>query len=248
MRDYKANYLLLIEYDGTGFAGWQRQPRCRTIQAEIEAASRKLFKGDVMLTGTGRTDAGVHALQQAANLLAMHSLEPRRLRLGLNALLPEDIAIISVKKEALSFHSRYAAKGKVYEYRIWNHQFRTVWYKHAWHVPFPLDIAAMRKAASYCIGVQDFKAFHAAGGTQENTVVSMQDIRIRRHQGALIITFKADRFLYKMIRNIVGTLVEVGKGKITSERFKEVLKRKDRRFAGRTAPPHGLFLKKVFFK
>lgn len=242
------NYLLVLEYNGTGFSGWQKQPEARTVQEELEIAAKTLFKTDVRVTGAGRTDRGVHALGQAASLSCGAALDPARVLTALNALLPGEISIISVQRVREGFHARFAAVKKIYEYRIWNKAARSVWAENgSWHVRSPLDVKMMQKAADELRGRHDFSAFDASGGTQRNKIVRMKSITVRRAKGYVVCTFEADRFLYKMVRSIVGTLVEAGRGERSPENIRKTLASRDRRNAGRTAPANGLYLKRVYY-
>jgi|AGTN01.1.fsa_nt_gi pseudouridylate synthase I len=242
------NYLLVLEYDGTPFSGWQKQPGARTVQEELEKAAKTLFKTDVRVTGAGRTDKGVHALGQAANLSCGAALAPDRIITSLNALLPAEISIISVKRVREDLNARFAAVKKIYEYRIWNKPARSVWAANgSWHVRSPLDVKMMRRAAGELLGRHDFSAFDASGGTQQNKIVNMKSIKVQRAKGYIVCTLEADRFLYKMVRSIVGTLVESGRGERSSENIRKTLVSRDRRNAGRTAPAKGLYLKRVYY-
>ncbi|MEI8218856.1 MAG: tRNA pseudouridine(38-40) synthase TruA [Elusimicrobiota bacterium] len=247
------NLLLTIEYDGAAFCGWQKQPLARTVQSEIEKASSRIFKTpSIVSTAAGRTDKGVHALAQSVALAVTggRSYPLKKILLAFNAVLPADIAITAVKRIPAAFNPRFKARAKQYEYAIWNSPCRSVWrQKYAWQVPRPLDVPAMRRAARYCIGKHDFNAFYASGGTQENTMVTLTKIRITTATpaGAIIILFQADRFLYKMVRTLVGTLVEVGLGKRPPASLRDILSSRNRRLAGETAPPEGLFLKKIMY-
>lgn len=243
------NYLLVIEYDGTEFSGWQKQPGTRTVQEEIERSAAKILGVPVRVTGSGRTDKGVHAAGQAANLSSDTAIAPARLHSALNALLPSDISIVSVRRVPEGFNARYAAVKKIYEYRIWNTAARSVWAAPcSWHIRSPLDLEAMQKAARKLLGRHDFSAFDVAGGTQQNKIVRMGKIAVRRRNGYVVCTLEADRFLYKMVRSIVGTLVEAGRGERTPGNIRDTLASRDRRRAGRTAPAQGLFLKRVIVK
>jgi tRNA pseudouridine38-40 synthase len=244
--------LLSIEYDGAAYCGWQKQPLARTIQSEIETAARLIFRTkQVSSVAAGRTDKGVHALAQSISLCVTggRSYPLAKIPLSFNAVLPADISVTSARKVTSAFNPRYAARGKQYEYVIWNRPFRSVWrQKYAWHVPSRLDVPRMRRAATYCTGTHDFKAFYASGGTQENTVATLQRIRITAAaSGTITILFQADRFIYKMVRNIVGSLVEVGLGKRDPVALRDIITSGDRRLAGETAPPGGLFLKKIIY-
>lgn len=241
------NYLLIIEYDGTRYGGWQKQPGIVTIQGEIESAAIKVLGSPVKLTAAGRTDKGVHALCQAANLTASRQLDPSSLCSALNSFISNDIAIKSVKPVPVDFNARFSAKKKVYQYRIWNNFRRSAWKMHSWHVEYPLNVTLMRRASKELLGKHDFSAFEARGSTQQSKIVRLDKITIKKAGGEILLNFEADRFLYKMVRNITGTLVEAGLGRIDCASIKGILEGKKRKFAGRTAPSHGLFLKKVIF-
>ncbi len=242
------NYILFIEYDGSKFSGWQKQPGRRTVQEELQRAAAKILKEDISFTASGRTDAGVHALCQVVSFSTKQTLKPSAFRLSLNAVLPKDIAVSAVKKAPGGFSARYNAIGKVYEYRIWNHTYRTVWNRHSWHLPQPLDIKLMRKAASFLRGRHDFTAFEASGSGQPGKTVNLKEIKIYRRKGLIVLLFKADRFLYKMVRNITGTLVDVGLGKTKPESLGGILRSRNRSRAGATAPAKGLFIREISLK
>jgi len=242
------HFLLIIEYDGTSFSGWQTQPGRRTVQEDIEAAGLSITGHRIRITGAGRTDKGVHAFAQAASFHADATITPSRLCAAFNAVLPKDISISRVRRVPDNFNARFAATGKIYHYRIWNRTYRSVWSKkYAWHVFRPLDVKAMRTAAASLTGRHDFTAFSAAHGSQKNMMVDLRRISIIRRNGFVVVEFEADRFLYKMVRNMVGTLVEVGRGKMAPPEVAHILRSGDRRLAGQTAPAHGLFMKKVLF-
>jgi len=243
------NYLLFIEYDGSGFSGWQKQPGARTVQKDIDSALSRLGIKNANITAAGRTDRGVHALKQAVSL-AIHKTLPAGFDLGyfLNSVLPEDISVISVERKKAGFNARYKAKLKVYRYEIWNSPWRSVWRgKNAWHVPKPLNTACMAKASRYLTGRHDFSAFDASGSTQDNKTALIKKISIKRVRGKITLRFTGDRFLYKMVRNIVGTLVQAGLGKIRPEQIKDILLSRDRNNAGQTAPAEGLFMEEIIF-
>ncbi len=241
-------YLLRVQYDGTDFCGWQKQPRGRSVQGEMEKAARIIFRASCAVTGAGRTDKGVHAVGQAVSVAAPSRLPSRRVLNAFNSLLPQDVSISSARIVPASFNPRYNAKEKIYRYVIWNRPYRSVWsQKYSWHIMLPLDVPAMRKGASFLHGRHDFDAFTASGCSQEDRTAEMREITVTRSSGKITITFRGNRFLYKMIRNIVGTLADAGRGFIPPEKLREILDSGDRRKAGRTAPPQGLFLQKVIF-
>lgn len=243
------NYLMFIEYDGSGFCGWQAQPGAKTVQSEIEKTANIVLNSSIKLVAAGRTDKGVHAFCQAANFLSEKKIEPSRLLIAFNSLLPRDIAVTSVKLVPLEFNARFDAAKKIYQYRIWNKACRSVWaQKVSWQIIKPLNVELMRKSAGHLEGRHNFSAFDAKGGTQKNKIVNLEKIKIRRSGGNIIITFTADRYLYKMVRNIVGTLVEAGLGRIKPSMVKNILDNRSRKMAGPTAPACGLFLKKVIYE
>ncbi|PIP37460.1 MAG: tRNA pseudouridine(38-40) synthase TruA [Desulfobacterales bacterium CG07_land_8_20_14_0_80_52_14] len=243
------NFKLFIEYDGTAYHGWQRQKACPTIQGEIEKVVRKMAGKAVTVIGSGRTDAGVHALGQVAHFHCETRLSPKSFLSGLNSLLPKDIVIHRIVKTKRDFHARYNARTKTYQYRILNRPIpKAVGRFYAWHVRKPLDLSAMRSAAGYLTGTHDFKSFEGAGSPRSHTLRTVTKAALSKSAGGIILfEIQADGFLKAMVRNIVGTLVYVGLGKISPEEMEEILRSKDRRKAGPTAPSCGLFLKKVIY-
>ncbi|MBU1180795.1 MAG: tRNA pseudouridine(38-40) synthase TruA [Proteobacteria bacterium] len=241
------NFRLTIEYDGTAYNGWQRQKTGRTIQGEIENAVCVMTRQKVTLTGAGRTDAGVHALGQVANFVCDTTLEPGVFIKGLNSLLPGDIIIRDCVSEKQEFHSRYDAKSKIYNYRILNREIPSAIERYyTWFIRKKIDVDAMQKAAFHLIGTHDFKAFEGTGSPRKSTIRSVSRAGVLLKKDDLIIfEIEADGFLRFMVRNIVGTLVCVGLGKIKDSDFKGILESRDRGNAGITAPPQGLFLVEV---
>lgn len=241
------NFKLLIEYDGTAYHGWQKQASDRTIQAEIEKAIEKMTSQQVSLKGSGRTDAGVHALGQVANFVCETDLQPANFEMGLNSILPEDIIIHSCQQMDDDFHARFRATSKVYRYRILNApKPSAVGRQYSWHVKKDLNLDAMRQAMQYLLGEHDFKSFEATGSPRTHTVRHVLKVDFFNKKGGYrVFDIEADGFLRFMVRNIVGTLVETGSGKITPDGFQQVLVSRDRSLAGATAPPHGLFLMEV---
>jgi tRNA pseudouridine38-40 synthase len=242
------NYLLLLEYDGTRYSGWQKQPGVRTIQETVESSIQKIFGYPVKVVAAGRTDKGVHAIAQAVSFCACRTIDRPLVRASLNAVLPDDVSAVSIHEVSREFNARFSARGKAYQYRIWNKPFRSVWMQNvSWNIRSPLNISSMKKAAAYLTGKHNFSAFDASGGTQVNKIVDLKEIRITRRKGIVTLRFEADRFLYKMVRNITGTLVDVGLGKRTPGEFESILESRKRSTAGPTAPAHGLFLEKVIY-
>lgn len=241
------NFKIIIEYDGTSHHGWQRQKNERTIQEEIEKALLTMTGKKTVLTASGRTDAGVHALGQVANFTCDTDLSPQAFQNGLNSLTKNDIVIISCDIVDENFHSRFDAKSKTYNYRILNRNLpAAINRQYVWFIRKTLDLVSMRHAARHIIGSHDFKAFEGTGSPRSHTTrcVIKADI-VEQENGLIVFEIEADGFLRFMVRNIVGTLVDVGLGKITSDDFKKILLSKNRSMAGATAPPHGLFLMKV---
>ena len=241
------NFKIIIEYDGTSYHGWQRQKNERTIQEVIEKALLTMTGKKTVLTASGRTDAGVHALGQVANFTSDTNLSPQAFQNGLNSLTKDDIVVISCDIVDENFHSRFNAKSKIYNYQILNRNLpAAVNRQYVWFIRKTLDLVSMRHSAGHIIGSHDFKAFEGAGSPRSHTTrcVMKADI-VEQENGLIVFEIEADGFLRFMVRNIVGTLVDVGLGKITSDDFKKILLSKDRSMAGATAPPQGLFLMKV---
>jgi tRNA pseudouridine38-40 synthase len=241
------NFKILIEYDGSNYHGWQRQKADRTIQQEIENALSTMTAGQVTLFGSGRTDAGVHACGQVANFLCETDLTPEVFLKGLNSLLPDDIVIQECRRVDQSFHARYDAKSKIYNYRILNTKIApAIGRQYSWFIRKKLDTTAMRSAISYIIGSHDFKSFEGTGSPRAHTTRTIMAAELKEHKdGSLIFQIEADGFLRYMVRNIVGTLVDVGLSNISPAGFKDILESKDRSNASATAPAHGLFLMEV---
>jgi tRNA pseudouridine38-40 synthase len=241
------NIRLIIEYEGTNYQGWQIQPGGATVQGVIEEKLALLTGAKVHLACSGRTDAGVHAVAQVAHFRTGSLIELPSLQKALNSLLPPDIAIQDVEEAEEDFHARKSAKSKVYEYRILNQSVRRVFGRlYAWHIPQKLDLVEMKKAAQTLIGEHDFAAFRSVGTPTRTTVRRVIQAEWKKNrEGLLRFEIEGTGFLKQMVRAIVGTLVEVGRGKISAGDIAVILESKDRRKAGPTAPAHGLFLKKV---
>jgi tRNA pseudouridine38-40 synthase len=246
--DYSVrNFKITIEYDGSRYCGWQRQNNDPTIQGTIEQALGKMTGQKVSVIGSGRTDARVHAYGQVANFKCDTRLNAEDFQGGLNSLTPDDIIIKDCKEVENEFHARYAAKSKEYRFRILNRENpAAIGRQYAWHIRKPLNTEAMRAAIAFLIGKHDFKAFEGAGSPRAHTIRYVMAAQLYREDMHTIrFEIKADGFLRFMVRNIVGTLVDVGKGKISADEFKQILDSKDRSRAGATAPAHGLFLTQV---
>ncbi len=251
--------LLTIEYDGTGFFGWQRQPGVRTVQGELEKALCNVCGKPVQLNGTSRTDAGVHALGQRASFRGDFGIPTEKIPLAVNNFLAGtlgsgyacgDVRIIEAREMPEGFHARFDAKGKTYRYVIRHGTLPGVFERnYCYHVKMPLSAEAMEKAAVQIVGTHDFACFQAAGGTpRETTVRTIYDLQVKRPAADTIqIEVTGDGFLYNMVRIITGTLVEVGQGKKSPDAIAEILAAGDRRLAGHTAPPQGLYLEQIYY-
>jgi tRNA pseudouridine38-40 synthase len=247
----RRNFKLVIEYDGTVYHGWQRQGSTRTIQGTIEAVLQTMTGQTVRLIGSGRTDAGVHATGQVANFCLETRLSAEVFKKGLNSLLPLDIVIKDCAAVDEAFHARFDARSKVYDYRILNRPTPAALFRqYAWHIRYPLELEAMRKAMLCLRGQHDFSAFEAAGSPRSHAVRTVTDMNLteRDGDGYVVFSIEADGFLRHMVRNIVGTLVDVGLGKVSPGAFEDILISKDRKQAGITAPARGLFLREVKYE
>jgi len=240
------NIKLNLEYDGTNYQGWQVQPDVPTVQGALERAVRRITGEEVRVTGAGRTDAGVHALGQAAHFVISNPMPVDRLRSALNAVLPEDVVVREAEEADNDFHARYSAKGKWYRYTIFNRPSPPALDRGtALHVHYPLDVPAMKRAARELVGTFDFSSFACNTGEEENPVRTVTRIDIRKEGDYITIDLEAISFLYKMARSIVGTLLDVGRGKMRPEEMREALLARERGKAGATAPARGLCLMRV---
>jgi tRNA pseudouridine38-40 synthase len=245
MNRYKA----IISYDGSLFAGYQVQPDKRTVQSELEKALRKLHKGEnIKVSASGRTDAGVHAKGQVIHFDSPYSFPEENWSRGLNALLPEDIVILKIQQTSSDFHSRFDASGKEYRYFIYLSKVRDPFLRnYAHHFPYDLDYEAIREAIQHLIGTHDFTSFCSAKTEVSDKVRTISGIDFFEEDGKLIFRFVGSGFLYNMVRILVGTLLEVGTNKKSALDIKEILRKKDRSYAGKTAPGDGLYLWQVFY-
>ncbi len=237
------NIKLTIEYDGTNFNGWQKQKDKRTVQDEVEQALGKILKEEVSITGSGRTDAGVHALAQVANFKTDKTIKPQELLFGINTMLPVDIVVTNVEETNEEFNSRNSAKKKHYRYVINNSKFPSALNANReYHFKYFLDIEAMQMAADDLVGTHDFKAFAAAGSTVKDTTRTIYLLKVNRLGDRVIIDVVGNGFLYNMVRIIVGTLLDIGSGKLDICVMKNMIETGDRALGGRTAGPEGLYL------
>jgi tRNA pseudouridine38-40 synthase len=246
-------FKLVVAYDGTAYQGWQVQKTGTGVQQKIEESLARLFPSSPRVHGSSRTDTGVHALGMVAHFEISTTemrMEPRKLALAINANLPPDIRILATVKAPPAFHARFDAIGKQYRYFVWHHASMNPLLRfQAWHVPPPLDLDAMREAAPAFLGRHDFKSFAANRNYEmESSVRTLTRCDLRRSGPLLTFVIEGDGFLYKMCRGIVGTLVQVGQGKISSGEIRQILAQRDRRVAGMSAPALGLVLWKVFYR
>ena len=246
--DNDRNIKLVIEYDGTDYCGWQVQPNGPTIQEKVEAAIARITGETVRVAGAGRTDAGVHAAGQVANFHTASRLPAKRLLAALNAVLPPDIAVLSVDDAGSVFHARFSAKRKLYRYAILNRPVRPA--LDRWtvlYVPRPLDVEAMRDGARCLVGTHDFSSFGCNAGKDDNPVRTVRAVSVERRGELVLIDIEAVSFLYKMVRPSAGTLIAVGKGSLPPAGVAVILAARDRSRAYPTAPAHGLSLISVSY-
>ncbi len=242
-------YRMTLAYDGTHYAGWQIQPNALTIQELVQKALSTALRTPTFVTASGRTDAGVHALAQIAHFTHDAPLDTTKLLLSLNGLLPLDIRILQIEQVDLAFHARYSATAKTYHYHL--HLERTIDpFKrlYAYRPPHPLDLELLRQGAQLFVGKHDFTSFAnepERGSVSRGGVRTLYRLDIVPESGGVRLEFEGDGFLYKMVRNIVGTLIDLASGKIPLEEINTIFQAKDRRRAGVAAPPQGLFLVEV---
>lgn len=242
------NIKLTIEYDGKDFNGWQKQPTKLNIQGTIEQAIKQITGEDVELNASGRTDAGVHALGQVANFKTNSQIPIEKFAIAINSKLKRSIVIKKAEEVDERFHSRLSCKKKTYRYIINNSPEGTAIYRNLeTHIPQKLDLSQMKKAIKYFEGEHDFKAFKASGTSSKSSVRTIYKADIYQENEKIFIEITGNGFLYNMVRIIVGTLVEVGLGKIKPERIIDIIKQGKRENAGKTFPPNGLYLLKVMY-
>jgi tRNA pseudouridine38-40 synthase len=242
------NLRLVVEYDGTNFAGWQRQDGQPTVQGWLEKGFLAMTGQAVTVRGAGRTDAGVHAEAQVANVEIDSRIPTLGFLRGLNTHLPPEIAVLEVADAATDFSARHDARGKIYRYLVWNHPVRSPSQtRRSWHVYDPLDTHAMREAAASLLGEHDFRGFRSSDCDRTNTRRIIRRFDVRRDGAMLALEVEGTAFLRNMVRILAGTLVAVGKGKMSLERVADVLENGDRTKAGVTAPACGLTLVRVIY-
>lgn len=242
---------LTIAYDGTGYSGWQVQPNATSIQTLIESALATALQTSVTLIGSGRTDAGVHALAQVAHFEIDAAPDLYTLLRSLNGLLPSDIRILKVEEADASFHARFSAKGKIYHYKIDRGGVANPIHRlYSVHVPYPLDLPLLRKTASEFVGTHDFTSFSNeahTGSASVNPIRTIRRLTILEEGSQLTFEFEGDGFLYKMVRNCVGTLLDIARGQLPPSELQKIFDARDRSRAGACAPAKGLFLTKVLY-
>ncbi|HLK89439.1 MAG TPA: tRNA pseudouridine(38-40) synthase TruA [Polyangia bacterium] len=241
-------YRAIVEYDGTNFAGWQRQPGQRTVQGVLEDTLKEMTGESVFMRAAGRTDAGVHADGQVVTFDLEVNIPPHGLLRGLNSVLPEDVALVDVALAPADFDARFSARGKVYRYTVWAHFVRSpLRAQRAWHVRQPLDLEAIRAAAAALVGEHDFRAFRASDCERRTTRRIVRRIDVDRQGAVLTIDVEATAFLKNMVRILVGTLIDVGRGRLEPAAVARMLQTGDRAAGGMTAPAQGLTLLRVIY-
>ncbi|MGP1910363.1 tRNA pseudouridine(38-40) synthase TruA [Metabacillus sp. JX24] len=238
-----------VSYDGTGFSGFQIQPGQRTVQGEIEKGLKKLHKGqEVKVFASGRTDAGVHAIGQVLHFDTEIYIPENRWPNALNSLLPGDVAIQAASFTEDDFHARYHVRAKEYRYKVSRSEVRDVFSRnYAYHYPYKLDYVKMREAIKFLIGTHDFTSFCSAKTDKEDRIRTLYDIEFYEEDDVLTFRFVGDGFLYNMVRILVGTLMNAGRGVLDPYRIPDILKARDRSMNGKTAPGSGLYLWKVYY-
>jgi len=239
---------LVVEYDGTDFAGWQRQDGQSTVQGCLEKALRTMTGQPIIVRGAGRTDAGVHAEGQVASVEVASRIPALGFLRGINTNVPPAIAVLEVTDMPAGFNARHHARGKIYRYHVWNHPVRSPRVaRRSWHVYDPLDVHAMREAAARLVGEHDFRSFRSADCDRTNTVRTMRRFDVRREGTMILLEVEGTAFLRNMVRILAGTLVAVGKGRMTPDQVEALLTHFDRTQAGVTAPACGLTLARVIY-
>ena len=237
-----------MEYDGSAYAGWQRQLNGLAVQQVLEEALSAACGHPVTVTGSSRTDAGVHARMQMVHFDSGCTIPPDKFPFVLNNLLPPDIRVQASREVPAGFHARFLTSGKTYTYRIWNARHGSALRRNThWHIPVPLSEAPVRTALEALPGRHDFAAFQAAGGTAKTTVRTIRSVDLETRGNEWILTVTGDAFLYNMVRIIAGTAAEIGLGRLCTDAFTRAFETKDRLVLGMTAPAHGLELTKVFY-
>lgn len=242
------NIKLIIEYKGTGYSGWQKQDDVDTIQENIENALEKLTGENTKLLASGRTDKGVHALGQVANFKTESIIPGNNYKYALQEYLPEDITIVDSKEVEIQFHSRFDAIGKIYRYKVYNGKLPRALYRNFYyHYSYDVDLEKIIEASKYLLGTHDFKSFMGRKCSAKNTVRTIKNISVEKNGDIIEFAIEGNSFLRYMVRIIVGTLLQIGAGKIQIDDLSNIIDGKRRKYAGITAPAHGLYLERVFY-
>lgn len=247
-RGMERNIKIIIEYDGTNYHGWQKQNNGSSVQEVLETALSQIMEHDVSIIGAGRTDAGVHSLGQVANFFTTCKIPAEKVPLALNVILPDDIVVLHACEAPKEFHARFSAKGKQYKYIINNGRFPSALdAEREYFCPYLLEIDKMKEVMELLMGMHDFKAFMAAGGQTKTTFRTIHEAGLEVVNDRIILRLIGDGFLYNMVRIIAGTLVDIGRGKISIDHIKMALETGNRKLLGQTAPPQGLYLVEVYY-
>jgi tRNA pseudouridine38-40 synthase len=242
------NIKLTISYDGSAYHGWARQKDAISVQQVIEEALERLFEQKIHICGTSRTDAGVHAMGQVANMVIDTPIPVENMKKAINPLLPDDIAVVDAEHVKLNFDPIGDPTAKHYRYTMYTGKEKPVFnFRTVWHYPYELDIAKMDNAAGRMIGTKDFKSFASAKDYRTDSIRTITRCEVQRNGDYVTIDVEGNRFMYNMVRNMVGTIVEVGRGRWEPEKIDDIIAATDRREAGLLAPPNGLCLMKIFY-
>ncbi|MDQ2087617.1 tRNA pseudouridine(38-40) synthase TruA [Herbivorax sp. ANBcel31] len=242
------NIKLIIEYDGTNYHGWQIQKNADTIQGILKDTIKTLTGEEVTLNGSGRTDSKVHAYEQVANFKTSSNIPAQKFSYALNSMLPKDIVIKKSERVEMDFHARFNVQGKMYRYLIYNSKFPSAILRdRAWHISYNLNFEDMKRATAFFMGTHDFSAFKASGSSVKSSIRTITYISLDKNDDIISLEIAGDGFLYNMVRIITGTLIDVGMGKIKPENIKDIIEGLDRKRAGKTAVPEGLYLVKVYY-
>ena len=237
------NLKLTLSYDGTEFHGWQIQPQLPTVQGELQETLRKLFNHDVLVTGSGRTDAGVHAHGQVASVETMRKIDPDAVLRGANALLPPAIRVLAVEEVSPEFHARRSARSKTYEYRIWRNPIVSPFHsRYVYAFRYPLDDKAIDRGTTCFLGTHHFTSFCATATEVEDRTRTIYQASWTRSEPEWVFRIRGNGFLQYMVRTIAGTLIEIGQGRLDAEQIPRIFEARDRRLAGPSLPAHGLHL------
>lgn len=242
------NIKLTLEYDGTNYCGWQRQKNGISIEETLEKVIINLLKEDIKIMGASRTDSGVHAMGQVATFKSSTKIPCSKIPGAINSKLPKDIKVVLAEDVDMDFHPIYSCKRKAYTYKIFNRKTPSaLMNNYHWHVGYDLDFLNMQKACKYFIGEHDFSAFKSQGGSAATSTREIYDLNLKKDRDNITLYIEGNGFLYNMVRIITGTLVDVGRGKIHYTNIESIIKSKDRKKAGVTAKPNGLYLQKVYY-